>query len=109
MNGILGKKIGMTQIYREDGTAIPVTVLRANLDLLEKLSPERKAAEQKASSALNQAKPALRLRFGRQLKSSPCSPGTFRIEARSARSFSMVSWSTVFTAKSGLVESRKQL
>jgi large subunit ribosomal protein L3 len=29
MNGILGKKIGMTQIYREDGTAVPVTVLQA--------------------------------------------------------------------------------
>ncbi len=29
MNGILGKKIGMTQLYREDGTAVPVTVLRA--------------------------------------------------------------------------------
>lgn len=29
MNGILGKKIGMTQIYAEDGTAIPVTVVKA--------------------------------------------------------------------------------
>jgi large subunit ribosomal protein L3 len=29
MNGILGKKIGMTQIYRDDGQAVPVTVLRA--------------------------------------------------------------------------------
>ena len=29
MSGILGKKIGMTQIYGEDGAAIPVTVLRA--------------------------------------------------------------------------------
>lgn len=29
MSGILGKKIGMTQIYSEDGAAIPVTVLRA--------------------------------------------------------------------------------
>ncbi len=26
---ILGKKIGMTQIYKEDGTAIPVTVIQA--------------------------------------------------------------------------------
>jgi len=29
MNGILGKKLGMTQIYTEDGTAIPVTVIEA--------------------------------------------------------------------------------
>ena len=26
--GILGKKLGMTQIFTEDGTAVPVTVLR---------------------------------------------------------------------------------
>lgn len=29
MSGILGKKMGMTQIYAEDGTAIPVTVVAA--------------------------------------------------------------------------------
>jgi len=29
MNGILGKKIGMTQLYQDDGRAIPVTVLQA--------------------------------------------------------------------------------
>jgi len=29
MEGILGKKLGMTQIYKEDGTAIPVTVVQA--------------------------------------------------------------------------------
>ena len=29
MQGILGKKIGMTQIFGEDGTAYPVTVVRA--------------------------------------------------------------------------------
>lgn len=29
VKGILGKKIGMTQIYREDGAAIPVTVVKA--------------------------------------------------------------------------------
>ena len=25
--GLLGRKVGMTQIYTEDGTAVPVTVL----------------------------------------------------------------------------------
>lgn len=29
MQGILAKKLGMTQIYQEDGTAIPVTVVQA--------------------------------------------------------------------------------
>lgn len=29
MDGILGRKLGMTQIYIEDGTAIPVTVIQA--------------------------------------------------------------------------------
>lgn len=29
MQGILGKKLGMTQIYKEDGTVIPVTVVQA--------------------------------------------------------------------------------
>jgi large subunit ribosomal protein L3 len=29
VTGIVGKKLGMTQIYREDGTAVPVTVIEA--------------------------------------------------------------------------------
>ncbi len=29
MNGILGKKLGMTQIFNEDGTIVPVTVVKA--------------------------------------------------------------------------------
>lgn len=29
MNGIIGKKIGMTHIYKEDGTVIPVTLIEA--------------------------------------------------------------------------------
>jgi large subunit ribosomal protein L3 len=29
MEGILGRKLGMTQIYAEDGTAVPVTVIKA--------------------------------------------------------------------------------
>ena len=27
--GILGRKVGMTQIYREDGSVVPVTVIQA--------------------------------------------------------------------------------
>ncbi len=29
MNGILGRKLGMTQIFKEDGTVVPVTVVQA--------------------------------------------------------------------------------
>ena len=29
MKGLMGRKIGMTQIYSEDGRAIPATVLQA--------------------------------------------------------------------------------
>src|SRR5579872_6191851 len=29
MNGILGRKIGMTQVFTEDGRALPVTVIEA--------------------------------------------------------------------------------
>ena len=29
MNGIIGKKLGMTSFYNEDGSVIPVTVIEA--------------------------------------------------------------------------------
>ena len=29
VNGILGKKIGMTQIFNKDGEVVPVTVIKA--------------------------------------------------------------------------------
>ena len=29
VNGILGIKLGMTQVFAEDGTAVPCTVLQA--------------------------------------------------------------------------------
>jgi large subunit ribosomal protein L3 len=29
VEGLLGRKVGMTQVFREDGTAVPVTVLKA--------------------------------------------------------------------------------
>jgi len=41
MNGILGKKLGMTQIYREDGSVEPVTVVEAGPCLVV----QRKTAE----------------------------------------------------------------
>src|SRR3970282_394796 len=29
IEGILGRKLGMTQVFRDDGTAVPVTVIEA--------------------------------------------------------------------------------
>lgn len=30
MKGLLGRKLGMTQVFAEDGTLIPVTVIEAS-------------------------------------------------------------------------------
>ena len=39
--GLLGRKVGMTQIYKEDGTAVPVTVLECGpCTVLQVRSPE---------------------------------------------------------------------
>jgi large subunit ribosomal protein L3 len=40
--GLLGRKVGMTQIYHEDGTAVPVTVLECGpCTVLQVRTPER--------------------------------------------------------------------
>ena len=40
--GLLGRKVGMTQVYEEDGTAIPVTVLECGpCTVLQVRTPER--------------------------------------------------------------------
>ncbi|MCX7793928.1 MAG: 50S ribosomal protein L3 [Thermodesulfovibrionales bacterium] len=46
MTGILGKKIGMTQIFSEDGVAIPVTIIQAGpCPVIELKIPERDGYE----------------------------------------------------------------
>lgn len=46
MTGILGKKIGMTQIFIEDGRAIPVTVIQAGpCPVIDVKTPERDGYE----------------------------------------------------------------
>src|SRR5690606_120072 len=42
MQGILGKKLGMTQIYMDDGTAIPVTVVKAGPCLVVQVKGEER-------------------------------------------------------------------
>src|SRR5262245_48156532 len=40
--GLLGRKVGMSQIYRSDGTAVPVTVLECGpCTILQVRTPER--------------------------------------------------------------------
>ncbi len=42
MKGILGRKVGMTQIYKQDGTVVPVTVVEAGPCFVTQLRvPER--------------------------------------------------------------------
>lgn len=48
MDGILGKKLGMTQIYLDDGTAVPVTVVQAGPCLVV----QRKTAERDGYDAV---------------------------------------------------------
>jgi large subunit ribosomal protein L3 len=48
MEGILGRKLGMTQIYVEDGTAIPVTVIQAGPCLVV----QRKTADEDGYEAV---------------------------------------------------------
>ena len=48
MDGILGKKLGMTQIYADDGTVIPVTVIQAGPCLIV----QRKTVEQDGYEAV---------------------------------------------------------
>jgi large subunit ribosomal protein L3 len=42
VNGIIGKKIGMTQVYAEDGRAIPVTVIQAGPCVVVQLKSKEK-------------------------------------------------------------------
>ena len=42
LNGILGRKIGMTQIFEDDGTSVPVTVIQAGpVTVIQKKTEER--------------------------------------------------------------------
>ncbi|HTZ16926.1 MAG TPA: 50S ribosomal protein L3 [Dissulfurispiraceae bacterium] len=46
MTGILGRKIGMTQVYLEDGTLVPVTVVEAGpCTVVQVKTPERDGYE----------------------------------------------------------------
>ena len=42
MNGILGKKLGMTQIYSDHGHSIPVTVIEISNNIVTKVLTKEK-------------------------------------------------------------------
>ena len=37
MKAILGKKVGMTQIFKESGEVVPVTVIEAGLEVVTQI------------------------------------------------------------------------
>ena len=52
VQGIIGKKVGMTQVYAEDGRAIPVTVIEAGpCVVVQRKSEGRRTATRRCSSA----------------------------------------------------------
>ena len=42
MKFILGKKLGMSQIFKEDGTVIPVTVIEAEPNMITQIKTKEK-------------------------------------------------------------------
>jgi large subunit ribosomal protein L3 len=58
MEGILGRKVGMTQIYVEDGTAIPVTVIKAGPCLVVQVKTTDSDGYEAVQIGLVEEKPA---------------------------------------------------
>ncbi len=69
MEGILGKKLGMTQIYMDDGTAVPVTVVQAGPCLVV----QRKTADRDGYDAVQ-----IGLVEDRKVRSNRPSDGHFK-------------------------------
>ncbi len=61
MEGILGKKLGMTQIYREDGTVVPVTVVQAGPCTVVQVKDESKDGYRAAQLGLVDGDPPNRV------------------------------------------------
>jgi len=52
MKGILGRKLGMTQVFTEDGVMIPVTVVEATPNIVLQKRPWKMTDMKLFSSAL---------------------------------------------------------
>ena len=57
LNGILGKKLGMSQIFREDGEMVPVTVLQAGPCVVVQRKSAAKEGYESAQLALVEGRP----------------------------------------------------
>lgn len=60
VNGILGKKLGMTRVFREDGEAVPVTVLQAGPCVVVQRKTNTKDGYEAAQLALVEFRPKRR-------------------------------------------------
>ena len=63
VNGIIGRKVGMTQIFEDSGTAVPVTVIQAGPCPIVQLKTQEKDGYQ-----------AVQLGFGEQKENRISSP-----------------------------------
>jgi large subunit ribosomal protein L3 len=50
INGLLGKKVGMTQLLQDDGTVVPVTVIQAGPCVVVQKRPSRRRLRCRRSS-----------------------------------------------------------
>jgi large subunit ribosomal protein L3 len=66
MQGILGKKLGMTQIYMEDGTAVPVTVVKAGPCLVVQVKSDESDGYRAVQVGLVDDRPSRKVTQGRQ-------------------------------------------
>ena len=57
MKGILGKKLGMTQVFADDGAAVPVTVIKAGPCLVVQRRTQEKDGYDAAQIGLVEEKP----------------------------------------------------
>ena len=86
--GLLGRKVGMTQIYEADGTAVPVTVLECGpCTVLQVRTEERDGYHAlQLGFADKKRKSATQAERGHARRSTPSRSGTSARSARTARS-----------------------
>ena len=110
MNGILGRKVGMTQVFTEDGRAVPVTVIEAGPCTVTAVkNPERDgyAAVQlgfRPATPAEQAAPGPCAQGHRQQRHPPartCARSAAAPRARSSASASPWTW---YSAKDDVVD-----
>lgn len=66
MDGILGRKLGMTQIFTDDGATVPVTVVEAGPCVVVALRDKKRDGYEAVQLGLVEAKPPRRVSKGQQ-------------------------------------------